>query len=152
MQVKDDIGRRTFYNAASLVRVLPMFKHCVLLASVLALSGCISPGPLGESEFIEQVLPVDHDTALANLREGWQVCTDGRFGHPSIIQFKDHTIIDVYGVTTYLKELTNQTVGRVEIWQIDNRVKVRAGVHKNYGNRRRQNWLKWAAGDFDCKL
>ena len=127
-----------------------MIKQCVVLASVLALSGCISPGPLGESEFIEQVLPVDHDTALMNLREGWQVCSDV-YGYPSYIQFKDHTLIDVFIVSPHFKDKTDHPLGRIELYPEGDRVRMRSGIHRNYiTGQRRQNWLRWAVGDFVC--
>ncbi len=128
-----------------------MLKHSLLLFLALSLLGCITPGPLGESEFIEQVLPVDHDTALENLRIGWQKCDFPQYGQPSYIQFKDHTIIDVYGVTLYLEATTKSTIGRIELWKQGDKVRMRAGIHRNYINgTRRENWIKWATGNYQC--
>ena len=127
-------------------------KPLIVLAAALSLAGCVSTQPITDNDFIEQVLPIDHDTALKNLREGWQKCNDARFGQPSYIQFEDHTSIDVYGLTPHLKQRTDQMIGRVELWSLVDATRVRSGMPQNFNRKRRQNWLDWAAGNLDCKI
>lgn len=124
---------------------------CLLVSAALA--GCITPGPLTDSEFIETTLPISHDTALTNLRKGWDVCDYPQYGQPSFMVLSDHSIIDVHGVSMWLKDVNNIKIGTIEIWRLDDElVKVRAGIHRNFINgKRRQNWLKWAQGNYVCQ-
>ena len=127
-------------------------KPLIVLAAVLSLAGCISPAPLTDSDFVEVVLPVNHDTALKNIREGWDRCNDYRFGQPSYIQFEDHTVIDVYGLSPHLQKRTDQLVGRVMIWSQGDSSKIRAGMPSNFSRKGLQNWMDWASGDYECKI
>ena len=125
-------------------------KPYAVLASLL-LAGCVTSSQVTDSDFLDQVLPVDHDTALKNLMEGWRRCQDSIFGYPTYVQFKDHTVIDIYGVTPYMKDRSNYVAGRVELWMLPNGTKIRSGIPIDYVNRqRRQNWIQWAQGNYQC--
>ena len=78
------------------------------LVSALVVAGCVTVDPVVDSDFVERVIPVDYDTALKNIRKGWQVCTAPQLGSPSYLQFDDHVLIDVHGVSPYLKDTSRR--------------------------------------------
>ena len=125
-------------------------KPLIVLAAALSLTGCVSTGAIVESDYLEATIPVEHDTVLNNIVAGFPICGID-YGQPSVIQYKDYTAIDIYTLTL-IRTRTNRILGKIELIPEDGQTKVRAGIRKAIARgQRRQNWIKWAQGDYQCK-